>query len=128
MTADTVVAIWAPILTGRLRLRLQRRQRYNLDSGLLEGVADRGGDLRCVRRVAVDADALDAELEFAALDRPDGAVPDEPDRPRAHLLGVAALLDPLEHELPGRVVVEVDVALGDKRDTRPFRGRPDLGG
>src|SRR5215471_4447496 len=93
MTADTVVAIWAPILTGRRRLRPQRREGRQLDSGLLQRLADRRGDRGRVGCVAVDADALDAQLELASLDRPDSALTDEPNRARTHLRGIAELLD-----------------------------------
>jgi hypothetical protein len=48
----------------------------------------------------VDADALDLEREIAAVQCPHLPLANEPDGLLGHLLRVANLLDPLDHELP----------------------------
>src|SRR5262249_60820106 len=92
LTAAAVVAIRAPILSGGGRRRLQLCERRQRDSRLLEGLADRPRDRRCVRRVAMDADALDPQLERAALDGVDRPVPDESERTLGRPLRAAQLL------------------------------------
>src|SRR6516164_9314821 len=102
MTADTVVDIWAPILTGRSRGRLQLGERSQLDPDSPESLADRRRDLRRVGRVPVDADAPGLERQLAALDRPHRAFLDETHSATCHLGRVPDLLHALEDELPGR--------------------------
>src|SRR5581483_1657654 len=116
MTAAAVVAIRARILTRRRRRRLQLVESSELDSGLLERLPDRLCDRGSVRRVPVDADALDLQLERPAVQRVDDALAREAERALGRPLGVSKLLDSLEHELAVRPVVEVDVALGDEAD------------
>src|SRR5207244_8870185 len=104
------------ILTSCPRRRpAQFRKGRELDPGLLKRLPDRLRDLRGVGRIAVDADALDVQLELFALDRPHLAVADEAQRALAHLLWVTELLHALEDELARGVVVEVDVALAAER-------------
>src|SRR5712691_2805373 len=104
ITADTVVFTLA-ILTRRPHRSSQLGERRQLDPGLLERLADRPRDRGCVGRVAVDADALDLELEVVAVDGQHLSVTNEAHRLLTHLVRVAELLDALEHEPAVRVVV-----------------------
>src|SRR5438128_9985983 len=94
ITADTVVFTLA-ILSRRPRRSSQLGERRQLDPGFLERLADRPGDRRCIGRVAVDADALDVELEVVAPDCPHPPVTNEAHSLLTHLGRVAELLDAL---------------------------------
>src|SRR5262245_60624646 len=123
-----IVVVTAAILT-RLggHSRAQLGERRELDSFRFERRSYRLRDLRRVRRVAVDADALRPKVELPAVDRPDGPLANAAQPALPHLLRVAELLRALEHELSLGVVVEVDVALRHERHSGPGRGRTDGG-
>src|SRR5437870_3810853 len=111
ITAETA-ALTAVILNRRVELG----QRCELDPDFLERVPDRACDVRGIRCISVHADALDLELELLSFDGDHLALSDEAHGPLAHLLRIAEPFHALEDELPGCVVVEVDVALRHERN------------